>query len=385
MLRRLLRDSEAAKALFEKLGMFKDPELLEKYVIASEVTVEVLDLLFCRVFGSERAPIGNASGDLSPLLEGLFGLPLSEERGAPGEDSSARDEATEGLHARVNGLERQLCALQRQLQMQGEASKVAAAVEGRLAEVADEWQRRICETSEAVRGDVASQVSAVSGELDRLKSEVGERARNGDVRALSEEVAQLKKELGDRLSAVEKKASDGQALGEIRKKIEELEHGVNMVPQGIIGVLTRQCGGNVQEKGVVEVTASSCWIGEPKNVVELGTNWFFWSKDESNSWICYDFKERRVAPTSYSIRTDCSRFPKSWVLEVSNGGSWTVVDRRENNEDLNGEYVTRNFALSAPPSGRFRFVRLRQTGKTHGGRDILILASLEVFGTLSPQ
>ena len=32
----MLRDIEAEKALFQKLGMFKDPELLEKYVIASD-------------------------------------------------------------------------------------------------------------------------------------------------------------------------------------------------------------------------------------------------------------------------------------------------------------------------------------------------------------
>ena len=61
--------------------------------------------------------------------------------------------------------------------MQGEASNVAAAVEGKLAEVVGECERRICEA-----GDV------VSGELDSLKREVGEWARNGDVRALSEEV-----------------------------------------------------------------------------------------------------------------------------------------------------------------------------------------------------
>ena len=55
-----MRDSEAAKALFEKLSMFKSPELLEKYVIASEVTVDAL--FFCRVFAASR------------LWEGLCGL-----------------------------------------------------------------------------------------------------------------------------------------------------------------------------------------------------------------------------------------------------------------------------------------------------------------------
>ena len=46
MLRGLLRDSEAAKELFEKVGLFKSPELLEKYVVASEVTVEVLGMFW---------------------------------------------------------------------------------------------------------------------------------------------------------------------------------------------------------------------------------------------------------------------------------------------------------------------------------------------------
>ena len=77
-----------------------------------------------------------------------------------------------------------------------------------------------------------------------------------------------------------------------------------------------------------------------------------------------------------------------WVLRVSNDASddsWKVVDRRENNEDLKATYVTRNFPISDPPGEGFRFVRLRQTGKSHSGKDYLNLTSLELFGTLSPQ
>ena len=62
----MLRDIEAEKALFEKLGMFKDPELLEKYVIASEVTVDAL--FFCRVFGSEHAAHWHCHGRPEPAL-----------------------------------------------------------------------------------------------------------------------------------------------------------------------------------------------------------------------------------------------------------------------------------------------------------------------------
>ena len=115
---------------------------------------------------------------------------------------------------------------------------------------------------------------------------------------------------------------------------------------------------------------------KPENAVDLWLDSEFCSKNAPNSWIRYDFKGRRVTPTSYSIRSCCGEpggpLPKSWVLEVSNDGSegsWKVVDRRENNSDLFSRNcpVTCNFEISAPPSGAFRFVRLRQTGKNHTG------------------
>ena len=97
-----------------------------------------------------------------------------------------------------------------------------------------------------------------------------------------------------------------------------------------------------------------------------------------------------MTPTSYSIRSSGygpgSGHPKSWVLEVSNDGSedsWKAVDSRKDNNDLNDELLTRNFSLGTPPSGAFRFVRLRQTGENHWGSDILAICALELFGTLS--
>ena len=119
--------------------------------------------------------------------------------------------------------------------------------------------------------------------------------------------------------------------------------------------------------------------------------WEFRSQDLPNQWCCYDFRGRRVALTSYSIRSCASwglggDHPKSWVLEVSNDGSegsWVVVDSRTNNDDLNDLFVTCNFEISAPLSGAVRFVRLRLTGKNHGGNDQLAFSRLELFGVLS--
>ena len=70
--------------------------------------------------------------------------------------------------------------------------------------------------------------------------------------------------------------------------------------------------------------------------------------------------------------------------EISNDGrEWEVVDRRELNEYLKGEYVAHNFTISTPPLGNFRFVHLRQTGENYGGQNYLDISSLEIFGTLS--
>ena len=157
--------------------------------------------------------------------------------------------------------------------------------------------------------------------------------------------------------------------------------------QGIIAHLTERFAGNVDDKGIVEVTASSVYASnyERKNAVDLGTDSQFSSKNEPNSWIRYDFKERRVAPTSYSVRTHSgSEYPKSWVFEASNDGkNWTVLDCRDNN-DLKGAHVTRNFTISSTGEN-FQFIQFRQTGKNHGNNDYLHVTSLEIFGILSEK
>ena len=162
---------------------------------------------------------------------------------------------------------------------------------------------------------------------------------------------------------------------------------------GVITHLTRECGGNVHDDRIVNVTASSVYESiddyHQKHAVDLVTDEWSCSNNEKNSWTCYDFKDRRVIPRSYSVRSYMysTRWahPKSWVIEVSNDGtdgSWTEIDRRENNNDLNGSYVTVNFKIASVPAEGYHFFRLRQTGENHRGNDCLVVNSLEIFGML---
>ena len=64
-----------------------------------------------------------------------------------------------------------------------------------------------------------------------------------------------------------------------------------------------------------------------------------------------------------------------------------VVDRREDNFDLNDSRVIRNFTISPRPSGAFRFVRLRRIGQNHGTFTSyrIGICALELFGALSGE
>ena len=86
--------------------------------------------------------------------------------------------------------------------------------------------------------------------------------------------------------------------------------------EGVIAHLTRECGGNVHNKGIVNVTASSVnndGSHQPKNAAYLGTDSIYCSKDEKDTWICYDFKERRVIAKLFAF------FVMEVVLFLLNG------------------------------------------------------------------
>jgi hypothetical protein len=75
---------------------------------------------------------------------------------------------------------------------------------------------------------------------------------------------------------------------------------------GIIAYLTRNCGGNVSDCGIVEIKASS-FVDDtylPKNAANFAWDSpIFYSKNEMNQWIEWDFKTSQIEPTHYSIST----------------------------------------------------------------------------------
>jgi hypothetical protein len=161
--------------------------------------------------------------------------------------------------------------------------------------------------------------------------------------------------------------------------------------EGIISGLTSSCGGNVHEQGLVSITDSSHHSDPYSGKIAadlVNANSYFHSINIPDQWLCYDFKNSRVSLTHYSIKTPAfgtnDRHLKSWVLEMSNDGSnWTEVDRRVNNNDLNGKNFIGTYSISGQVI-ESRFVRLRQIEKNHAGYDHLMISGFELFGTLRP-
>jgi hypothetical protein len=139
----------------------------------------------------------------------------------------------------------------------------------------------------------------------------------------------------------------------------------------------------VHDRGIVDISAksvySSSYLG--RNAADLQSTTLFQSLDEPDQWLCYDFKNRRVMPTHYSIHGYSNHYLRSWTFEGSvDGSSWFSLDDQKGNSTTNSNHPIGTF--SVVKSAECRFIRLRQTGKNACGNDYLLLYAFEIFGQL---
>jgi hypothetical protein len=161
-------------------------------------------------------------------------------------------------------------------------------------------------------------------------------------------------------------------------------------PTGMINYLTKDCGGNVHDRTVVTVTGNSPQHSNLlKQTVELAGDDYYYTENKPDQWICYDFRNMRVTPRGYSIRTNGGAkngsHLRSWVIEgTSDSGmtSWTEIDRRENNSDLNGVTFHACFPIFKGSDESYRYIRLRMTGPNHTNSHLLYILGFELFGKL---
>lgn len=142
----------------------------------------------------------------------------------------------------------------------------------------------------------------------------------------------------------------------------------------------------------VNLTASSKGGGDLKNLIQLDNlNNYFYTSNVENSWICFELKNHSIIPTHYTLRSEKSNgvggnHPKSWVIEVSNDSndtnSWTKIDEQKDNSILNGSNYVHTFPIKNHISKNYKFIRMRITGPSWDGRNMILLNSVEFYGQM---
>ena len=141
---------------------------------------------------------------------------------------------------------------------------------------------------------------------------------------------------------------------------------------------------NFNIKNELNITSSSNPNNDPFNLLKYeDKSTYFQTNDPSSSWICFEFKNHQIIPSSYIIRSYyCvkSWHLKTWVFEGSNDNkNWTILDEQNNNDSLNGANRVKSFIISNKKQS-FKYLRIRQTGKNWYENNGLLMNSIEFYG-----
>lgn len=157
---------------------------------------------------------------------------------------------------------------------------------------------------------------------------------------------------------------------------------------GIISHLRDKFKDNIDSQIVITASSVPNPSRQPRNVIlyEDKTKDFF-STNESNPWLCFDFHDYSIRPTNYIIRSgsydENSVHPKSWVIEGSNDNeNWDILDDQTDCPFLNGKNRVHGFAITKDDCEDYRYIRMRLTGENWCGCFHMAIESIEFYGTL---
>ena len=138
-------------------------------------------------------------------------------------------------------------------------------------------------------------------------------------------------------------------------------------------------------KNEINISYSSLKSNDPWNVFNYdGKKHQFFTEFNKNSWFCIEFKNYKIKPTNYTIRSGCdSDNPKSFVLEGSNDKKeWKILDEQKEIDYLKGELSFHTFTIQQTKRQAFKYFRIRITGKNWSNQSRLQFNSIEFFGEI---
>ena len=168
---------------------------------------------------------------------------------------------------------------------------------------------------------------------------------------------------------------------------------------GIISYLKRKNGEDLTKLGILSMSGGYPNASYPiTNLIKYDQNHindYFYNNSykcpssESDSWIEFDFVNRKVNLTSYTIRTsenDSNHYwnPKSWRIAGSNDrNEWDTIDHQENQSQLNGRVKQHRFECSKSDK-YYRYIRYIQEDSWNSSisKYTFRLSCVEFFGSV---
>ena len=168
------------------------------------------------------------------------------------------------------------------------------------------------------------------------------------------------------------------------------EHEEGTEFNGLLRYLSDETGGNIHDNGTIEVTSNSIYSDSyhPKYLLDYQNTEsnYYHSNSTSDGYICFDFKDRKIQLTSYTIKSYATSpnncHLKNWNIEVSDDKEhWIKIDEHTNDPTLNNSRIVATFNIK-DKTNFYQYVRLHQTGTNWYGDHYMIFYSLEMYGKL---
>jgi hypothetical protein len=287
-----------------------------------------------------RRSLGQQEGDVSRLKEVL--------------------EALEGKHEQLQG------RVTRQCDELAETRRRNEELGGRVQQLEEE-NHRLRDSSEWLKGQLARVPAGQQCEVARPREAIatgGSKVKE-DLGTIQRDVAKLKEDTIVTMRITGNAFMPSIKKGKLRLRSCKETDEMYDIPDGIIAHLTKECGGNVYDVHIVNVTPAS-FEKETQIVSTIATN-------------AADLKSGSVFLSAYhSYQEDIRHTRNNWVCEAD----WLELDHREKDDLLKVKNVTGTFSVSGP--AYVYEIRLWQTGRSHGGKDYVVMSLFKIFGSVVP-